>query len=140
LAVETPILLSNLASERRRKSQEAAFSAIRTATQTKIKPEVWEKFLDQLAVKVLEKLEGSGDVKKLGAIFSEIAEGLKAVSESGDIPEEKIPFSESRAFSEAFKIPSTFPAANAVSASGVYTDPTGKACPQLQPTQLRRLR
>jgi hypothetical protein len=116
------------------KSQEAAFSAIRTATQPKIKPEVWEKFLDQLAVKVMEKLEGSNDTKKLGTIFSEIAEGLKAVSE------EHMSFSESKAFSEALKIPSIIPAAGSISPPGVCTDPTGKAC-QPQPTiQPRRFK
>jgi len=59
------------------RSQDAANATIRMNTQTKIKPEIWEPFLDKLAVKVTEKLDGSTDVQKLGTIFSEIAIGLK---------------------------------------------------------------
>jgi len=59
------------------KSIDAAFAAIRTASQTKIKPGLWGPFLDQLAVKVTEKLDGSNDIRKLGTIFKEIAEGLR---------------------------------------------------------------
>jgi len=64
------------------RTTEAAFSTLRTATQTKIKPDIWGPFLDQLAVKVTERLGGSNDVRKLGVIFSEIANGLKAVSDT----------------------------------------------------------
>jgi hypothetical protein len=100
------------------KTPEAAFSAIRTATQTKIKSDIWGSFLDQLAVKVTEKVDGSNDVRKLGAIFSEIASGLKAVSDTGDAPEERTP--------EVFKLPSMPPATNFVSPPNVGTDPIGK--------------
>ena len=62
------------------KSSEAAFSVIRTNTQTKIKLDVWQKFLDELSVKINEKLAGTTDVKKLGEIFSEIANSLSSVS------------------------------------------------------------
>ena len=66
------------------KTPEAAFSAIRTVTQTKIKPEIWGNFLDQLSVKVTEKMGGSNDIQKLGAIFKEIADGLKTILQHTD--------------------------------------------------------
>jgi len=109
---------------------EAAFSTLRTATQTKIKPDIWGPFLDQLAVKVTERLDGSNDVRKLGAIFSEIANGLKAVSDTGD----EFPFSESKMFSETLNLPSAPPAMNFISPPGIRTDPTERNLhPILQP-------
>jgi hypothetical protein len=60
------------------RSQAAAFSSIRTNTQAKIKPGTWEKFLDDLAVQIESKLGGSTDIKTLGLLFREIADGLKA--------------------------------------------------------------
>ncbi|MCL2305694.1 MAG: hypothetical protein FWC43_10150 [Planctomycetaceae bacterium] len=70
------------------RTTEAAFSTLRTATQTKIKPDIWGSFLDQLAVKVTEKLDGSNDVKKLGTIFSEIANGLRLQTSDGRLQNE----------------------------------------------------
>jgi hypothetical protein len=71
-------------------SQEAAFSAIRMATMTKIDIEIWKKFLDELAVKIEEKLAGNKDVKELGNLFQEIAAGLNERPETGDgRPEEE---------------------------------------------------
>ena len=99
------------------RTTDAAYSTLRTATQTKIKPEKWSSFLDQLAMKVTEKL-GDGDVKKLGTILTEIADGLKAVSELSDVPEDKVPGSSDT------KIPET--------KSPICSDPTGQAC-QLAP-------
>ena len=114
------------------KTPEAAFSVIRTATQTKIKPDIWGPFLDQLSGKINEKLDGNTDVKKLGTIFSEIANGLKAVSDTGDVPEDKSPIS------EALILPQNIPVTNYISPPSVCSDPTGKAC-QPQPTiQYRR--
>jgi len=112
------------------KSTEAAFSAIRTATQTKIKPELWGTFLDALSIKITEKMDGSSDVRKLGAIFSEIASGLKTVSDASDIPEDATPFS------ERFKLPSAPPAVNCDSPSGVCPAPVFK----LTPTYIRSRR
>jgi hypothetical protein len=66
------------------RTPEAAYSTLRTATQTKIKPEIWGNFLDQLSVKVTEKMGGSNDVKKLGTIFSDIAVGLKTILQHTD--------------------------------------------------------
>ena len=103
------------------KSTEAAFSAIRTGAQTKIKPDIWGTFLDALSIKITEKLDGSNDVRKLGTIFSEVANGLKAVSDTGDIPEDATPFS------EILKLPATSPAANCDSPSGACTVPTVKS-------------
>lgn len=110
------------------RTQEAAFSVIRTASQTKIDIEVWSEFLDGLAEKIVEKLEGDNDVKVLGTIFSEIADGLKAVSnaetqQGNDIASPIIlPFTPSK---QAATCP----------------DPTGRACqPQAtmqKPTQYR---
>jgi hypothetical protein len=62
------------------KTPAAAYSALRTATQTKINIGIWQPFLDDLSIKITENLNGSTDVKKLGTLFSEIAIGLKAVS------------------------------------------------------------
>jgi hypothetical protein len=64
------------------KTQDAAFSIIRTATQTKISIDVWQTFLDKLSGKITERLNGSLDIKKLGTLFSEIAIGLKAISDT----------------------------------------------------------
>ena len=64
-------------------TQAAAFSTIRTASQTKIDVEIWSEFLEALSTKVNTALAGNTDVKKLGTIFREIAAGLKAV---GDMP------------------------------------------------------
>ncbi len=58
-------------------SQEAAFSALRTATQTKIDIGIWSGFLDTLSEKVTETLDGSTDIHRLGTIFTEIADGLR---------------------------------------------------------------
>lgn len=74
------------------KSQAAAYSLIRTATQTKINISIWQPFLDKLSVKVTEKLDGSDDVKKLGLIFKEIADGLKVTKDdSGGLENRYIP-------------------------------------------------
>jgi hypothetical protein len=59
------------------KTQTSASSALRTATQTKIKPEVWGDFLDKLETQITEKLAGSSEVKKLGELFEEVADGLR---------------------------------------------------------------
>jgi hypothetical protein len=67
------------------KSQAAAYSLIRTTTQTKINIALWQSFLDQLSVKITERLNGSTDVKELAVIFSEIITGLKAVSVIGTV-------------------------------------------------------
>jgi hypothetical protein len=60
------------------RSQAAAYSSLRMNTQAKIRPGIWETFLGQLSEKVQTKLAGSTDVRLLGTIFREIAEGLKA--------------------------------------------------------------
>ena len=60
------------------KTQAAAFSSIRANTQAKIKGDILEKFLDDLADQVQAKLEGSTEIKPLGQLFREIADGLKA--------------------------------------------------------------
>jgi hypothetical protein len=74
------------------KSQAAAYSLIRTATQTKINIEIWQPFLGKLSVKVTEKLDGSDDVQKLGLIFKDITEGLKAVHDDfGELENRYIP-------------------------------------------------
>ena len=127
------------------RTTDAAFSTLRTATQTKIKPEIWGTFLDQLAVKVTEKL-ANGDVKKLGAIFIEIADGLKAVTDVGDVPEDEASpsLSEVKPVAETLKLPSSTPATTRSSSPDVCPDPTGQACqPAPVPTtllQYRRLR
>ncbi len=61
-------------------TQAAAFSTIRTASHTKIDVAIWSEFLDALSAKMNVELGGSTDVKKIGAIFREIAAGLSAVS------------------------------------------------------------
>ncbi len=73
-------------------TQAAAFSTIRTASQTKIDIAVWLDFLDLLSGKVNAALDGSTDVKKLGTIFSEIAEGLKllAISDTESTAEQDV--------------------------------------------------
>ena len=58
------------------RSQAAAFSSIRTNTQAKIKPGVFETFLENLAGQIQTKLDGITDVRPLGAIFREIVDGL----------------------------------------------------------------
>ncbi len=68
------------------KSPEAAFSAIRTCTQTKVKLDIWKDFLDKLSEKVNERFSGNRDIKELGAVFREIADGLKGKPE--EIPKE----------------------------------------------------
>ena len=113
------------------RTQEAALSVVRTASQTKINKETWSGFLDTLSEKITEKLAGSNDVKTLGTIFSEIAGGLKAVvvSDTGSVAEPAV----SPPVTMPFTIP-TKPQAT------VCPDPTGKAC-QPQPTiQYRRWR
>ncbi len=106
----------------------AAFSVIRTASQTKIDVETWSSFLDTLSGKITEKLAGSTDVKTLGTIFSEIAEGLKAVavSDTGTPAEPEN--------SEPDILP--FPQADSIS---TCPDPGGEACQPQQPIiQYRR--
>jgi len=116
------------------RTTEAAFSTLRTATQTKVKPDIWGSFLDQLAVKVTERLDGSNDVRKLGVIFSEIANGLKSVSDTGD----ELPFSESNILSEVLKLPQAPPAVNFILPPGVRTDPTERTLqPFIQPRRSR---
>ena len=66
------------------RTPEAAYSTLRTVTQTKIKPEIWGTFLDALSIKITERLDGSNDIKKLGTIFSDIAVGLKTVLQHTD--------------------------------------------------------
>ncbi len=68
------------------KSPEAAFSAIRTCTQTKVKLDVWKDFLDKLSEKVNERFSGNRDIRELAAIFKEIADGLKGKPK--EIPKE----------------------------------------------------
>lgn len=63
-------------------TQAAAYSTLRTATQTKIKVDTWADYLDALSGKVTTSLDGSTDVHRLGSIFRTIAEGLRAVSET----------------------------------------------------------
>ncbi|MGL6196870.1 MAG: hypothetical protein ACRC2T_18815 [Thermoguttaceae bacterium] len=58
------------------KTQTSAYAALRTATQTKIKPEIWGDFLDNLETQITEKLAGNTDVKTLGKLFEEVAAGL----------------------------------------------------------------
>ena len=110
------------------KTSEAAFSAIRTCTQTKIKPEIWGNFLDTLSVKIMEKQDGNSDVKKLSTIFSEIATALKAVSTPENAGDQ---------LSEALKLPTSSPPTNFISPPSLCTDPTGKAC---QPTIIQTRR
>jgi hypothetical protein len=65
------------------KTPTAAYSLIRTMSQTKINLDLWQPFLDQLSIKITEKLNGSTDIHQLGTIFSQIAEGLnKSVQSS----------------------------------------------------------
>ena len=59
------------------RTPEAAFSSVRTNTQSKIKLELWRDFLDKLSEKVNERYTNNRDIKALGVIFSEIADGLK---------------------------------------------------------------
>jgi hypothetical protein len=104
------------------RTTDAAFSTLRTATQTKISSEIWGTFLDQLSAIVMEKL-GNGDVKKLGTIFTEIAEGLKAVADLGDVLDVGVP--------DVGLLTSESP--TPISDAGnmnpeVCPDPTGKAC------------
>jgi hypothetical protein len=68
-------------------SQTAAYSLIRTTTQTKINIALWQPFLDQLAIKITENLNGSTDIHKLETIFSEIATGFKVVASESVEPE-----------------------------------------------------
>jgi hypothetical protein len=58
------------------KTPTAAYSVIRTSSQTKINLDLWQPFLDQLSIKITENLKGSTDIHELGIIFSQIAEGL----------------------------------------------------------------
>ena len=107
---------------------EAAFSVIRTASQTKIDTEIWSSFLDTLSGKITEKLAGNTDVKTLGTIFGEIAEGLKAVavSDTGTPAEPEL--------SEPDILP--FPQTDFIPAC---PDPGGEACQPQQPIiQYRR--
>jgi hypothetical protein len=59
------------------RTPEAAFSSVRTNTQSKIKLDLWRDFLDQLSEKVNERYTNNRDIKELGVIFSEIANGLR---------------------------------------------------------------
>jgi hypothetical protein len=68
-------------------SQNAAYSLIRTTTQSKIKIALWRPFLDQLSIKITESLNGSTDIHKLGTIFSEVVTGLNAIASDGVEPE-----------------------------------------------------
>jgi hypothetical protein len=104
------------------RTPDAAYSTLRTATQTKIKPEKWGSFLDQLSVKVTEKL-GDGDVKKLGTIFTEIVEGLKAVADVGEVLDIGLQTSGSST--------SQIPEDKNLKPT-ICSDPTGQAC-QLAP-------
>jgi len=63
------------------RTQAAAFSSIRANTQAKIKPGTWDKFLDELADQIQSKLGGSAEIKPLGTLFREIADGLKTKPE-----------------------------------------------------------
>ena len=115
------------------RTTEAAYSTLRTATQTKIKPEIWGPFLDQLAIKVTENMAGSNDTRKLGTIFSEIANGLRLQASDDRLQEEvfQIPdwesLPEARSLkSDAFSTP---PAANCDSPSGVCPNPVVKPTP-----------
>jgi len=111
------------------KTPEAAFSAIRTCSQTKIKPEIWGIFLDILSEKITEKLDGNTDVKKLGTIFSEISSALKAVSTTEDAADQ---------LSEALKLPSSPPPANFISPPSTGVDPTGRTSQPQTTIQYRR--
>ena len=115
------------------RSQEAAYSVIRTASQTKINVETWSTFLDGLAEQIVHQLNGEASVARLGVIFAEIAEGLKAVS---------IPETISLAIIEEIVQP-VLPVSPLVSSEKptvICPDPTGRAC-QTQPTiQYRRSR
>ncbi len=94
------------------KTPEAAFSAIRTNTQTKIKIDVWKDFLDKLSEKINERYTGNRDIKELGAIFKEIADGMKT-----GITAQTVPTNEKK------------PMAN----QAYCSDPTGQACQVQQP-------
>ncbi len=63
------------------RTQEAAFSVIRTATQTKIDTETWSSFLDELATRIETKLAGNKDVKILGDMLQDISDGLNAAKQ-----------------------------------------------------------
>jgi len=63
------------------RTQEAAFSSIRSNTQAKIKGDSWDKFLEELATEIQSKLGGSTEIAPLGALFREIAAGLKTKPE-----------------------------------------------------------
>ena len=82
------------------RTQAAAFSSIRANTQAKIKPGTWDKFLEELADQIQSKLGGSMEIRPLGTLFREIADGLKA--------------------KPAFSVP----------LETVCPDPTGAACQQ----------
>lgn len=105
---------------------EAAFSAIRTNTQTKIKVEVWKDFLEQLSGKITVELGEAKDIKKLGTIFSEISVGLKTVSGTEIQPGDDLTAPIIPPFTPPYQ-------------TATCPDPTGKAC-QPQPTiQYRRI-
>lgn len=64
---------------------QAAFSSVRTNTQTKITLSLWQDFLDELSKKITAQHENPDDVESLGVIFRDIAEGLKSS------PEDNVP-------------------------------------------------
>jgi hypothetical protein len=66
-------------------SQAAAFSSIRTNTQAKITTDVFDTFLDGLSAQIQIRLDGSTDVKALGKILREIADGLASVNIANQI-------------------------------------------------------
>ncbi len=94
------------------KSPEAAFSAIRTNTQTKIKLDIWKDFLDKLSEKINERFSGNRDIWELGAIFKEIADGLKT-----GVTVQAVPTNEKKPMVNQAYCP----------------DPTGRACQIQQP-------
>ena len=69
------------------RTPEAAFSSVRTNTQSKIKLDLWRDFLDQLSEKVNERYTNNRDIKELGTIFNEIAVGLKTEIKPQSVPE-----------------------------------------------------
>ncbi len=94
------------------RTPEAAFSAIRTNTQTKINIAVWKDFLDQLSEMINERYSGNRDIKGLGAMFKEIADGLKT-----GVTVQTVPMNEKKPMVNQAYCP----------------DPTGRACQIQQP-------
>ena len=92
------------------RTQAAAFSSIRANTQAKIKPGTWEKFLDDLSGQIQTKLNGNTEIRPLGTLFREIADGLKVR------PEISVPL------------------------GAICPDPTGADCQQVPTTTIWRPR